>query len=110
MSSILLPDSGCQVEVKDHGKLSLDDVMDWMTLAATVEGSKDPELVKAALKGMYPYIVRMVDSWNVPGLSIEDPASIGALPFDDAITIQEATYEAATRRQKDLKNSTGPSI
>ena len=91
MSSILLPSSGAQVEVKDHINLKMKELRAWMD----AERSAD-------LRAQYVYIAPCIQSWELD-LDPSDPDSLDELDMSDFFTLSRA-ISAVIRRTQAEKN------
>lgn len=88
MPSILLPDSGAQVELKDHINLKMKELRAWMD----AERSAD-------LQAQYAFIAPCIESWTLNELDPSDPDSLDELEMGDYFTISRAISGIIRRTQ-----------
>ena len=88
MPSIVLPDSGAQVEIKDHIRLKMKKLREWLEADRTAD-----------LEAQYKFIAPCIESWTLDGLDPSDPASLDELEARDFFTLSRAISEVIRRTQ-----------
>lgn len=87
MPSIVLPESGAQVEIKDHIRLKMKKLREWVDADRT-----------ANLEAQYGFITPCIESWTLE-LDPADPASLDELEARDFFTLSRAISEVIRRTQ-----------
>ena len=95
MSSIILPDSGVQVELVDHAPLKMSEFRRWL---------KSEQ--EADFETQYAFIVKLITSWNHPTLDPHDQASLDELSLRDFGTLSRGCT-AVIQQTATEKNSLG---
>ena len=95
MSSLLLPDTGIQVELVDHAPMKMGRFRRWL------DAEKNGDY-----PAQYAYIIEMIEGWNHPTLDPKDKFSLDELSLKDFNTLS-AECSAIIRRTNEIKNSPG---
>ena len=87
MPSIVLPESGAQVEIKDHIRLKMKKLREWLEADRTAD-----------LETQYKFIAPCINSWTLE-FDPSDPASLDELEARDFFTLSRAISEVIRRTQ-----------